>query len=282
MAFLHGSPDKIELGKSESTEEAQKKLADFRSKVKARKHVKHWTSPEDLAGKVALTFANFQKTYPAVGWIRGDVQTATDSLVELNELRKQLEAAERRLEEARSGPPPGTERLAQAADEVGFEAKAKTSVRSDNSPLGREWTGTMEVDATWDEVFSAIGPELLDESSQYAMRRSVDRWLTTRYGGEFRKLTRKAAKEQGEQVHSFRGTRIELPDDHFGTVLIQLRALGLLSRSERKRSVTDKGTYWTLTPYGDEHLTSLRAISRDGQIASDDGDDLDADEEQDE
>jgi hypothetical protein len=46
------------------------------------------------------------------------------------------------------------------------------------------------------------------------------------------------------------------------TVVVQLRTLGLIAKSERKRGVNDKGTYWTLTPYGDTHLTALRAIPR--------------------
>jgi hypothetical protein len=39
--------------------------------------------------------------------------------------------------------------------------------------------------------------------------------------------------------------------DDLGTVIIQLRALGLIEKSENRRSVSDKGTYWTLTPYGE-------------------------------
>jgi hypothetical protein len=42
-------------------------------------------------------------------------------------------------------------------------------------------------------------------------------------------------------------------------------ALGLITQSERRRSVTDKGTYWTLTPYGRTRLIQLRAIRRDGE-----------------
>jgi hypothetical protein len=75
MAFLHSNPDEIKLSKSEKTEAAQEKLRLFREKVQAKKHVKYWSGPEDLAGKVALSFASFRKTYPAVGWVRGDVQT---------------------------------------------------------------------------------------------------------------------------------------------------------------------------------------------------------------
>ena len=50
--------------------------------------------------------------------------------------------------------------------------------------------------------------------------------------------------------------------DDFQTIKVQLRALGLIAKSDKARSVKDSGTYWTLTPYGDEIMTQLRAIRR--------------------
>ena len=83
------------------------------------------------------------------------------------------------------------------------------------------------------------------------------------YGGPYRASVRKDAEEQGNEVNGFRNTALELSQDDFGTVIVQLKALGLLQRSDRKRSITDKGTYWTLTPFGETHLTTLRAIHRE-------------------
>jgi hypothetical protein len=113
---------------------------------------------------------------------------------------------------------------------------------------------------------------LLDEAEQGALLRAVNGWLTRRYGADVRKRVREYLERDREVVTGFSRTRVNLSADDFGTVLIQLRALGLISRSERKRSVSDKGTYWTLTPYGDAHLTTLRAISRDDTEARADGD----------
>src|ERR1700693_761916 len=84
MAFLHGEPQKIELGKSEVEEGTRKKLEAFRAKVEKSKHVKYWTSAEGLSGQVALSYASFRQTYPAVGWVKGDVQTSAEALTELN------------------------------------------------------------------------------------------------------------------------------------------------------------------------------------------------------
>jgi len=59
-------------------------------------------------------------------------------------------------------------------------------------------------------------------------------------------------------LHSF-----TLDQDDFQTIKVQLRALGLITKSDKARSVKDVTAYWTLTPYGDEMMTRLRAIRRD-------------------
>ena len=53
-----------------------------------------------------------------------------------------------------------------------------------------------------------------------------------------------------------------ISQDDFQTIKVQLRALGLIAKNDKARSVKDSGTYWTLTPYGDEIMTQLRAIRR--------------------
>lgn len=274
MAFLHENPDAIPAGKTERTEQAQAKLAAFRSKVKARKHVKYWATADGLQGKVALSFANFTKTYPAVGWIRGDVETATAALAEINDLRKQLDAANARLAATRVSPPPGTEGLAQGSDRFALDLSAETEVRGDEKDYGawvwKKWTGAHDVEPTWDELFSALGPSLLDEAEERALRNQTNAWCTRRFGDTFRVEVRGQAEAAGDKVVAFSGTKLKLNDEDFGTLLIQLKALGLIQRSERKRSVSDRGTYWTLTPYGETHLTTLRAIHK--AAPSDDGD----------
>jgi hypothetical protein len=43
-------------------------------------------------------------------------------------------------------------------------------------------------------------------------------------------------------LRNFRG------QDDFQTIKVQLRALGLIAKNDKPRSVKDSGTYWTLTP----------------------------------
>ncbi len=263
MAFLHGAPDEIPQGKAEKSEVAQAKLEAFRSKVQAQKHVKFWTSPDDLSGKVALSFANFTKAYPAIGWIRGDAQTAAESLLELNDLRKQVADLEKQLEAVRVGPPPGIDHLSQGDDPCGFKLAYTTTATIEPGGYRDTLTGAIPLTATWDRLFSAVGPHLLDEVEQKALFRQLNEWLNERY----RLVARRAAirqvneRDPEESIRTSR-TVVSLSQEDFGTLIVQLKALGLVARSSRRRSVNDKGAYWTLTAYGDEHLTTLRAISR--------------------
>jgi hypothetical protein len=274
LAFLHVNPDKIELGKSEKDDALRLSLEAFRKKVESKKHVKYWSGPDDLAGNVALSFATFRQSYPAPGWIRGDMQTEAESLTEINELRKQLREVTAQLENSRTLPPPGSEDFAQASDVMGFQLNAAISVKEVGKQFRRELTQTVTATPTWDKIFSAVGPALLDEVTQRGMRPYLDAALTRNVQGNVRRSVRQWAASNDIEVEGAIRVEATLSEDDLATVLVQLRALGLITRSERRRSVTDKATYWTLTPYGDTHLIALRAISRD---ASEDSRQADAD-----
>jgi hypothetical protein len=256
MAFLHGDPDKIEYGKSEQA--APEKLQAFRKKVESSKHVKYWTSPEDLAGKVARSFATFRKNYAASGWVRGDQATSSESLKELNSLRKELEETRAELETAQTKPPPGASDLSQGGEGISFPLAAR-GLASDYSPK----KATFQASATWDELFSKLGPLLLDECEEEAMRSRLNNYFRIR-----RKEEAEEALAEGENDRPFSNLKVTLHLDTFGTLMVQFKALGLIEKSNRKRSVSDTKTYWTLTPYGDRHLTSLRAIPRGSGTSS--------------
>ena len=273
MAFLHGDPNAIPVGKSERSEEAQQRLAQFRTKVERRKHVKYWSSPDDLAGKVALSFGQFTKSYPAVGWIRADQQANPETLAELNELRKRLAEIERELEQARSSPPVGTEILAQGDDT--FECSIEYSIvyKLVDSSTRKRIKESVLVRPSWDEVFGALGPLMLDEGSDDALAARIDQWAQDTYWPEIQEeIMEIVLANEGPAQAEFTNYSAEISWDAFHTILVQLKALGLIAKSERRRSVADKGTYWTLTPYGETKLIQLRAIRRDGTSSASEAD----------
>jgi hypothetical protein len=268
MAFLHANPDKIEFGKSEKDKDAQSKLNAFRAKVEEKKHVKFWSGPDNLAGEVALSFANFKQTYPAVGWVRGDAGASAETLEELNDLRKQLSAAERGARD--TGPPDEASELAQGSEKVGFRFRIQARLRGSPSREAFSYSERRDFSVSWNDVLSRLGPDMLNEADEDTIRQRVRTWLEEQYGTSVRNQLRKLNFDDGDRVERIISLKFDISDDDFSTIIIQLRALGLIEKSKRQRSVKDTSTYWCLTQHGDAHLTNLRAIRRTPSAPLDD------------
>jgi len=108
-------------------------------------------------------------------------------------------------------------------------------------------THTGSIELTWDEIVSQIGPAMIDEASEKTIRSALD-------AAAFQAFSDRDEKPYG---------RGGVTDEAWGTVIVQLRALGIIAVSSRKRGVNDKSIYWRLTPAGDAYLVNLRALRRD-------------------
>ena len=65
-----------------------------------------------------------------------------------------------------------------------------------------------------------------------------------------------------EALKKKRVTAVRVHEEDFQTIKVQLRALKLIQKSEKQRSVKDTNSYWCLTRYGDQVMTNLRAIRK--------------------
>jgi predicted transcriptional regulator len=265
IAFLHGNPDAIPVGKAARSEQAQEKLIAFRRKVERSKSVKYWAGPEDLAGKVALSFSQLTRNSPAVGWVRANENASPEMLAEINDLRKRLAEMHQALDEARTSPPPGTEALAQGDEPFVTQLDYSISYHPRDAAFGTRVSGTIEINPTWDDIFGGLGPLMLDESAEDSLAGQIDSWAQEHYKADVLEDISGRIESQGHDIERVRLTDYEanMSWEAFHTVLVQLVALGLITQSERRRSVTDKGTYWALTPYGRTRLIQLRAIRRE-------------------
>lgn len=122
------------------------------------------------------------------------------------------------------------------------------------------------VNSTWDDVFSGLGPVMLDESREDALADQLNDWARGEYLLDIREHLVESVGFKGDasKVSTY-GTKVKITGPDFHTILIQLLALGLVAQSERRRSVADKGTYWTLTPYGRTRLIQLRALRKSSE-----------------
>lgn len=199
----------------------------------------------ELGSVVSRSLIMLQKKHPGIGWVRGDLVPSQEASLEILELRKQIESLESKLEKASTQAPPGTEKLSQR--EKVFVINYKCS--SSKAYQSYSWTKSIEV--TWDDIFYWVSPLMIHEASDFQLRQSLDS-LVKSFG-----MPELEDSKEGNG-HSF--SSFHISDEDFQTIKVQLRALGLIIKNDKNRSIKDNATYWTLTPYGDSVMNRLRAI----------------------
>lgn len=255
IAFLHRDPGKVIADKSESTDEGKAKLKAFRDSVE-KKLCKHWDSPQELGSVVSRSLIQLIKSTPAVGWVRANELADREATMELLQLRRKVEELQTELARSRISAPKGAEGLAQGDEEhsvrYSFRATPPGEFRSTS------WSATFT--PTWNELFASIAPLMIQEATEPALQNA----LSSLAGNMNIERLQADKRLASHSISSFR-----IGQDDFQTIKVQLRALGLIARSEKIRSVKDSDTYWTLTPYGDEIMTQLRAIRKNHEDPSD-------------
>jgi hypothetical protein len=236
LAFIHNSPDDIPLGKTDKNDALREKLAEFRRTVEEGHHVKYWKNPDDLKAQVIQSVSAETRRNPQEGWVRAS--RASDPII-VEKLRQDVESLNAKLAAARDTPPPGSEQYAGGEDAIDVKVQYKKDVLSRT-----QQHDTIEL--SWNELFYVLGPMLLEEASERQMqsRLSNEIWV------------------QKKAQHGGKPDNFKVEDDSFDTIKVQLLALGLIKRSERKHSATDVNTYWSLTPFGETSMMKLRAITK--------------------
>lgn len=249
IAFIHSSPENISLGKSEQDKEGQEKLKEFLNLV-TKKLVKKWSNPSDLGSAVSRSLVQLIKREPGIGWVKASNVPTDGAMKEILDLKQHIESLQTELMLARTTAPKGSETLCQGEDS--YDVEFSFSVYDDD-----EWKDNYynaNVSLTWNEIFYELSPLMIDES--------LDKKLIQILNSMISKSELDTLEEKVNLLSNQRIRYLKIDDSSFQTIKVQLRALGLIKRSEKNRSVKDTNTYWTLTEYGDDIMTKLRAISR--------------------
>ena len=250
IPFLHKNPDAIPRGKTETENVAWEKLKAFRKKVEDKHTCSYWESQEELKSKVIVGLTSIVKRHPAVGWIRADQIPSGVTIVEIFELRNKISELEQELERSRTEPPHGTENLLQQNDH--FAISLDFLVRQYESFGGKRYKTT--INPTWNDMFASVAPGMINEVTDEGFRKSFKKFAIQYIEDAFRNESILKDKEVGE---------VYIKQHDIDTFIIQLRALGLIQHSVRKRSIKDTSTYWTLTRYGDMLMVQLRALKKE-------------------
>jgi len=270
MAFLHQDPGKLPFDASEGDPAAREKLAAFRKKVQTAKHVKFWISAEDLAGKIALSFATFTRSYPSPGWVRGDAGDSPETLRKLTKAQERIAELENHLHDRTVEPPDKAKGLADRDERLKFNVEVQISVRNlvYTSGIQPEQSLPMETSVSWNEILSALGPAMIDEASQNDLRNRFRDAVATINNPKAMELAQDLLGKQisSSKMNKEQRTRVRFiaktvsSNNDFETALLQLEALGLIEKGSKKRQISDTSTYWSLTPWGRTRLTALRAV----------------------
>jgi hypothetical protein len=250
IGFVHRSPGDLAASRCESTDDGKVKLEALRDLVQ-KKMCRFWESPADLGSQVSRSLVKLIKSNPGIGWVRGDLVPDESATEEILGLRRRIEELQRELFAASNHGPEGTRGLAQGEDifEINF-----TFVASPNEYAHNGNSYQANVNAEWDDIFSAVSPLMINEATEGDLAQALNRLISDLASG-----LKKSKDLKDLVLMNFR-----IDSDDFQTIKIQLRALGLITKSTKSRSVKDKATYWTLTPYGDTVMTRLRAIPKAG------------------
>lgn len=239
LAFLHKNPGGIPQDRSEVSEQGRQKLAAFRAKVEGVHHCKYWETADELGGRVSRAIVAVRKSHPAEGWVPGSFATDGTLQLEAATLRARVAELEAELAKKVAEDSPSI-----ASNIAGGEDQSSHTVFVKRTDSG----GPEQITTSWDNILRYVGPTLLPECSEEDF---MERLKLCFYH---------AAKLQiGDDVQ-YNGTVI--PHVVTDQVKIQLRALGQMAPGTKRRAVSDRKTYWKLTPSGEARLLAIQALGK--------------------
>lgn len=257
ISFLHNDPGAIVSSKTEKDPNSIKKFEEFKEIVK-QKLCKNWETPSDLGSKVSRSLVRLIKDRPMVGWVKASFVTSEDTATEILKLKNQIEILNKQIKANTEQAPSGTEKFSQGGEIVNLNYQLNTNRRKDSldffTPDRDLRTSQQSVGVSWNEIFKEIAPLMIDEASDDSLRQKI-----------LYHLRSANAKAEAELLKTNDHDNIQaryLDDNSFQQIKVQLRALGLIAKSDKKRSIKDSDTYWKLTDYGDYQMTKLIAIER--------------------
>ena len=234
IALVHGSPEKLAVEKVEIDSDAQQKLKVFKQKVTTNRLVKFWNDAKELSGLVALSLPKTIKTYPAIGWVRGNEATDnTELLKQLNELRREKDELKKQVQEFQKNQNNRSD-LAQGDDEVSILVKCKVTEG------GQEKLKSWEQEVTWNDLLKCIGPKILNEKDESVVFNILSEYIVSR------------------KYESFKSSQIDFTD--FEKIKVQFLSLGYII-SEGIGSTN----YWEITPEGKKYLLEMMSIKRNDE-----------------
>ena len=226
VAFLHDHPEN--LPSKDVEKEHVEELNGFKDKVK--KHmVKFWNSPTNLSGQVALSLHQLFKTHKRIGWMRADEKSSNEQNKELLRLKEEIEILRARIKKYEEQGPEGIADLCQGEDQFTIDYMVGLDARVINISL------------TWNEICSALLPKLIQDCTEFQMKKAIDDYINHVQGINF----------------------VHVSDHSFQTIKVQLLALGYVEEGTQPKTKKEYVGIWRLTKYGMNVVMRLNALRKE-------------------
>jgi len=233
LSFLHKNPIFIPVFKTDQAYERVQLLEAFKE-LAAQKTVSYWGSTEELGCMLSRSLLRIMKAEPRPGWVKADQSILDEANLHLFRLKEKVRKLEKRLQ---SSSMLDTKDLAQGEDTFEIIYVYKETITSYFK------YGTISL--SWNDIFSKMCSNFLDQTKEDEYHKKLDAYI--------KNLTN---SKLGNPYF------LSVIKDEFKTIVVQLKALGLIEIRKRKRATHDTTQYWKLTPEGDKLFTQLRAIKK--------------------
>lgn len=243
-ALVHEHPEGLPADKRERNAEGQARLRDFKELVGRSTLVRPWSQIDDLRGGAQRLLAQLAKAYPSPGWVRGGQVSDINVTRENQELRRQVEALRKELEQGSVGRLVNPDVLARGTDLTNVQYNCNVYIKG-NCVVSQAGTRM-----TWDTIFATLAPSMLNEVTEDQMRQALAARLAD--------TALKDVVDQHRGAHAVRD--IVISPVSFNTIKMHFRALGYI----RKGTATGPGNQptWQITPQGDQYMLGLLAVRR--------------------
>lgn len=228
LAFLHNNVNQLTADKIDLDQTKRDKLEAFRNRVTTGRLVKFWNNPDELNGLVAVSLTKTIKTYPAIGWVRGNIPTNEETLQEINELRKELDEL-RKYKREKENSSCEIDDIAALDDTISF------------SGIYGVHRSNWEITLSWKELFGLISPYFLESQNDHYAKEIISKVLV----------------EETGRSHAYSP---EICSKDFQTIKIQMRVLDLMHIASAQTTTGGQALFWRLSQKGIKLMNDLRVI----------------------
>jgi hypothetical protein len=215
----------------ESDSKGQKKLGDFKKKVKTRL-IQFWKNKEELHGRFSIALMKTISTTPRTGWARADEVSGPEVMKELTRLSSEnatLRAEIGRLAIANASQNDAVRNAVKIMAKNDFKFQVRTT---------SQWTQAKFFERTLADIFEIAAINLISENSSNGFAQNIAlKCVGNKYFKEW---------PIGRNITS--------------EIIADLAALDLVEPSKKKHPISDNATYWSLTSLGKQVLKEIRRV----------------------